>query len=266
MVLNFVFIFLVCLLSSCTNHSKGVNHSKDLHGKYKIGNSYAIGDKIYTPQEYTSFQEEGYISWYGSEFHGKKTANGATFNKNTHTAAHRTLPMPSVIEITNLENGKKLIAVVNDRGPFSKSQHRILDVSEKVAKELGFVKQGIVRARVKLLTQETQDLTKRGNMKIVFSRKRKLATDVSEKVSENNALEGKYIQIGAFKDKKNVDQISEHLQNTGFDSIQIFSKEIQNGKSLSIIRIGPIKDGFEENILTKIKKLGYDKSVIITLQ
>jgi rare lipoprotein A (peptidoglycan hydrolase) len=96
-----------------------------------------------------NFVETGLASWYGSSLDGKKTTNGETYNHNDLTAAHPTLPLPSMIIVTNLENGNSIRVRVNDRGPSSKN--RIIDVSKKAAMELGFLDKGIANVKIELL-------------------------------------------------------------------------------------------------------------------
>jgi rare lipoprotein A len=115
-------------------------------GVYKIGKPYQIEGTWYYPQEQPDYDETGIASWYGPTFYGRRTANGEPFDAAGLTAAHRTLPMPVNVRVTNLENGKTLILRVNDRGPFAKG--RILDVSERAAKLLGFYGNGSARVRV----------------------------------------------------------------------------------------------------------------------
>ncbi|MBV9330189.1 MAG: septal ring lytic transglycosylase RlpA family protein [Alphaproteobacteria bacterium] len=115
-------------------------------GVYKIGNPYEIEGTWYYPREQPDYDETGVASWYGPPFNGRRTANGESYDASSLTAAHRTLPMPVNVRVTNLENGKSLIVRVNDRGPFSKG--RIIDVSERAAKLLGFYSNGTARVRV----------------------------------------------------------------------------------------------------------------------
>src|ERR1700680_3418375 len=115
-------------------------------GVYKVGNPYQIAGTWYYPQEQPDYDETGVASWYGPTFYGKYTANGEAYNSDALTAAHRTLPMPVNVRVTNLENGRSLIVRVNDRGPFAKG--RILDLSEHAADLLGFRLNGLARVRV----------------------------------------------------------------------------------------------------------------------
>lgn len=125
-------------------------------GHYKIGNPYQVQDITYYPQEYDYYEEVGTASWYGADFHGKMTANGETYNLGAMTAAHQTLPLPSMVKVTNLNNGKSVVVRVNDRGPFAKS--RIIDLSESAAEKLGYKDKGTATVKVEYLEKETKDL------------------------------------------------------------------------------------------------------------
>lgn len=118
-------------------------------GTYKVGVPYKIAGKWYEPHVDYDHEETGIASWYGSKFDGQRTANGEVFDSSKLTAAHRTLPLPSLVRVTNLENGRVAKLRVNDRGPFARD--RILDVSRRAARLLGFKKAGTTRVRVEVL-------------------------------------------------------------------------------------------------------------------
>ena len=126
---------------------------------YKVGTPYQINGITYYPEEDFSYEETGIASWYGAKFHGRKTANGETYDMNALTAAHRTLPMPSYVRVTNLENGRSLVLLVNDRGPYARN--RIIDVSRKGAQLLGYDKKGTARVRVQILADKSRALKAR---------------------------------------------------------------------------------------------------------
>ncbi|MDE0539396.1 MAG: septal ring lytic transglycosylase RlpA family protein [Rhodospirillales bacterium] len=128
-------------------------------GKYKVGNPYQIKGVWYYPKESFDHVETGIASWYGRKFHLKKTANGEVFDMNELTAAHRTLQMPSFVQVTNLENGRSLKLRVNDRGPFAHG--RIIDVSRRAAQLLGFERKGTARVRVRVLGAESRAIAQR---------------------------------------------------------------------------------------------------------
>ncbi len=126
---------------------------------YKIGQPYQIQGTWYYPAEDYQYDETGIASWYGTDFHGRRTANGEEYDMNALTAAHRTLPMPSYVRITNLENGRSLIVKVNDRGPFAKG--RIVDVSRRGAQLLGFYDTGTARVRVQIMADQSRAIAAR---------------------------------------------------------------------------------------------------------
>lgn len=99
--------------------------------------------------QWRPYAVEGTASWYGKRFHGRRTANGERFNMNALTCAHRKLPFGAKVEVTNLSNDKKVVLRVNDRGPYS--GRRIIDVSRRAAKKLGFLHRGLVKVRIEWL-------------------------------------------------------------------------------------------------------------------
>ena len=115
-------------------------------GVYKVGSPYQVGGTWYYPREQPDYDETGIASWYGPGFYGHPTANGEIFDANSLTAAHRTLPLPVNVRVTNLENGESVVVRVNDRGPFAKG--RVIDVSERAAKLIGIYGPGTARVRV----------------------------------------------------------------------------------------------------------------------
>ena len=123
-------------------------------GQYKVGKPYRVDGVYYYPAVDYDYVKTGIASWYGAKFHGKPTANGETYDMNALTAAHRTLPMPSVVRVTNLENGRAITVRVNDRGPFIRG--RIIDLSRRTAQLLGFRYKGTARVRVEIIADESR--------------------------------------------------------------------------------------------------------------
>ncbi|MBQ0821815.1 septal ring lytic transglycosylase RlpA family protein [Microvirga terrae] len=114
-------------------------------GRDMVGKPYVVAGRTYVPNE-TPRASEGLASWYGSNFHGRMTANGEVFDRDSIAAAHTTMPLPSYARVTNLQNGNSMIVRVNDRGPFH--GNRVIDVSERAAAALGFRQSGTARVRV----------------------------------------------------------------------------------------------------------------------
>lgn len=152
------------LLSACSETQLASHYAKKVtwpgqqpsQGTYKVGNPYKVGSVWYYPKEDFSYSETGIASWYGPTFHGKRTANGEIYDQNEMTAAHRTLPMPSLVRVTNLENGRAVVVRINDRGPFTKG--RVIDLSERAAQLLGMIGRGTAKVRVDVMARESQQI------------------------------------------------------------------------------------------------------------
>ena len=109
-------------------------------GRYQVGKPYTVRGNVYTPAEQPNYVASGDASWYGSDFHGRRTANGEIFSANAITGAHPTLPLPSYVRVTNAANGRSVVVRVNDRGPYMPG--RIMDLSHRAAEMLGYVNNG----------------------------------------------------------------------------------------------------------------------------
>jgi len=118
-------------------------------GQRKIGRPYTINGRTYVPKHEPDYDRIGLASWYGHEFHGRKTANGEVYDQYALSGAHPTLPLPSYVRVTNLENNITRVIRINDRGPFIPG--RIIDLSLGAARELKFAKQGTAKVRVEYI-------------------------------------------------------------------------------------------------------------------
>ncbi|MDD2761877.1 MAG: septal ring lytic transglycosylase RlpA family protein [Methylomonas sp.] len=170
----FLLLFVPFLLSACSeielgSHlyktwgdddrdtaSSSPSYNTANSGNFKVGKPYTVMGKTYYPKETYNYTETGIASWYGPGFHGKKTASGETYSQLELTAAHRTLQMPSLVRVTNLENGRSVVVRVNDRGPFARG--RVMDVSERAAGLLDMKRAGTARVRLELLADESRML------------------------------------------------------------------------------------------------------------
>jgi rare lipoprotein A len=158
-----ILLAAAAMLSGCTESKLVVDQAKVIsklgEGKpapYKIGKPYQVNGVWYYPKADYKYSESGIASWYGPGFHGKRTANGEVYDENGLTAAHKTLPMPSMVRVTNLENGRSIQVRVNDRGPFEAG--RIVDMTRRGAQLLGFIERGTARVRVDIMPEESQQL------------------------------------------------------------------------------------------------------------
>ena len=164
-ILSFAVLCSAILLASCAETRLALHAAKQISGSpepsvgtYKVGNPYNIAGVWYYPKVDYNYQETGIASWYGPKFHKRRTANGEIFDMNLITAAHRTLPLPSMVQVTNLRNGRSLKVVVNDRGPFAHG--RIIDLSRRAAKLLGFERAGTAPVRVTIIADESRRLAR----------------------------------------------------------------------------------------------------------
>lgn len=158
--------FALLALGACAQTELAIHAAKTIGGtpgtddtaggRYKVGDPYQVGGVWYFPKADYAYEETGIASWYGPDFHGNRTANGERYDMNALTAAHKTLPLPSIVQVTNLENGRTIRLRVNDRGPFVNG--RIIDVSRRAAQLLGFYGPGTAKVRVKILAPESMAL------------------------------------------------------------------------------------------------------------
>lgn len=179
----------------------------------KLGNpvSYEVmGERYHVLLSATDYSQTGVASWYGRKFHGRTTASGEIYDMYEFTAAHKTLPLPSYVRVTNLENGRQVIVRVNDRGPFH--GHRLIDLSYAAAKRLGMIKRGTARVRIQALTIAGQNVSEAANPEL-------------------------YLQTGAFSDSGNANEQVQRLKSLGIGDV--FITPADDSTPLYRVRIGP---------------------------
>jgi rare lipoprotein A len=198
-----------------------------------------FGKTYYLTDTRLDFEQTGTASWYGKKFHGHTTSNMEIFDMYKHTAAHRTLPLPSYVEVTNLENGKKVTVRVNDRGPFKSK--RIIDLSWAAAKELEYDKKGLANVHIRLLhpTVKTEP---------------EIHTVKAPDPTNIEAL--KFLQIGAFAEKTRALEVANQLSKIIFLPVHVTNTLASI--PLYRVRIGPLSE--TENIIDiiqKVNNMGY---------
>ena len=230
---------------------------------YKVGKPYKINGQWYYPAEDYDYSEVGTASWYGEDFHAKYTANGEIYNMNTLTAAHRTLPLPSIVRVTNLENGRSLVLRVNDRGPFAKN--RIIDISKRGAQLLGFQNKGIAKVRVEIMADESKELKEailnKTETKLALQEPARTNNTIPlRRTSSNNS--GKYfVQAGAFSSREVADNLTNKL--TRFGNIRTMPADV-NGNRYYRVRIGPYTCESEaKKALAQIENFGVAGAAVI---
>lgn len=189
-------------------------------GRFKVGKPYTIKGQTYYPEENYTHTETGLASWYGPGFHGKKTANGERFDEDEFTAAHKTLQLPSLVRVTNLENGRSVVVRVTDRGPFH--GNRIIDLSKGAARELDFLKNGTAKVMIQVLGPES--------MALAEAAKRKIDTKGAEiAVNETGSLDERF---AAFYP-------SEFSKAMPSDAVQVASNEYMRGSDADFETVRP---------------------------
>ena len=216
----FVLILLALLLSSCADNRRtpsGVSDAEPIYEPYsKSGNSpYREMGRFYVPLDNAvGFEERGIASWYGPKFHGKRTSSGEIYDMYQMTAAHKTLPLPTYVSVTNVKNKKEIVVRVNDRGPFIGD--RIIDLSYVAAVKLDLVDAGTGEVKIKAITPKREAGAK--------SQQRQL-----------------YIQVGAFRNKNYAQNLKKDLKKEGFDNVDVH-KSMKLGSAIYYVRVGPVKN------------------------
>lgn len=208
----------------------------------KVGAPYQVGGVWYLPAFEPDFDETGTASWYGSEFHGRPTSNGELFDMNALTAAHPTLPLPSLLEVTNLSNGRTITVRLNDRGPFVAG--RMLDLSRRAAEELGFIPAGTAQVRVRYLGPAEPAAPAIPSVTLASARTPAAVAAVSAPLlsSVTPVASGRFVQAGAFADAANAERARERVASIGPARV---AQATINGARMYRVLLGPWSDEAE---------------------
>ena len=209
--------------------------------RYGNHSPYEVFGKRYTVMQTSAgYDETGLASWYGAKFHGRRTSSGESYDMYRASAAHRSLPLPTYAEVTNLDNGEKVIVKINDRGPFH--SERIIDLSYAAAVKLDMVDKGTARVRVRTLTTTERD---------------------KPTLSQPQATAGILLQVGAFSSRARARRLSERLIRAGLKPISIQQPDTRprrhqkGGGSLYRVWIGPLANVADANrVAERVERLG----------
>lgn len=214
-------------------------------GVYKVGNPYQIAGRWYHPKEDKNYNQTGIASWYGLDFHGRRTANGEIYDMDALSAAHPTLPMPTYARVTNVASGKSIVVRINDRGPYA--HDRIIDLSKRAAEELDFTRNGTARVRVQYMGRaplngddDWQTVVQRANDNPV-ERARTAAPVQASTAPQTPSLGGQaqYVQAGSFRDRASADRLRQQLAGVG--DVSITPANVGN-LTYYRVRVGPFAD------------------------
>lgn len=246
-VKNFSALVLGLALSACGSFPRDSAPSRDIdhtrvpnavpkvepYSKFGNPDSYEVQGKRYSVLKTASgFRQTGVASWYGTKFHGRRTSSGERYDMYAMTAAHKTLPIPAYVEVRNLDNGRKIVVRVNDRGPFV--NNRIIDLSYVAAKKLGITANGTGRVEIRAIDPRSSKTT--------TAAVSPATTAVIAKVALNtpNTPPGQlYLQVGAFTDRNNASQLLNRMVAATTENVLINRKATGN-YSIYRVRIGPL--------------------------
>lgn len=283
---------LAILLAACSS-SNGPRPSPTASaeptvGSYKLGKPYRINGKWYRPEYDPAYARTGTASWYGADFHGLATANGEVFDKEQITAAHPTLPLPSVVRVTNLDNGRSIEVRVNDRGPFVGD--RLIDLSQAAARRLGYEERGLARVRVEFLgladargTPPVPTVTRMAapapqpvpRPQVVLAAATLPAAPAVQPRVPARAMPAaptpvravaacstgpQFIQVGAYAETDQVLAAMASLEGLGHVQVE---PAFAGNKAVARVRLGPVSDPLAANrLLAQVAALGYTDAFV----
>ncbi len=233
-----------------TSHLEDVVPRREPRSRYGNPESYEVFGQTYHVMAETPrvFEEEGIASWYGKKFHGRRTSSGEPYDMYKLTAAHRELPIPAYVRVTNLDNGRELVVRVNDRGPFARN--RIIDLSYAAAQRLDMVDAGVAPVRIELLHAEEDEPPTvadagnnpaEGDGNVVQARAAERLPGEVRETADNTAggdADPRYfLQAGAFSDRDNAERLKQRLHQARFDAVRI---DNTGDGGLYRVQLGPV--------------------------
>ena len=261
----------VLLLSGCgsfrdtgpghyVDHTSIPNATPKMEARSKYGNpdSYEVdGERYYVLDHADNFIQRGTASWYGTKFHGRRTSSGEPYSMYEMTAAHKTLPLPTYVQVTNLDNSHKVVVRVNDRGPFV--DDRIIDLSYVAAKKLGIDKTGTGRVEIRSINPQTGRVATPPAPKPAPTSVATASNATPSIASNKNiaAADGQlYLQVGAFSDQENAAQLLTRLVSAIRENVLI-NRSNAGEQEVYRVRIGPLaSELIAQQLSTTLSNLG----------
>lgn len=267
---NYLPMLLVAVLAGCSGggyvardgaprQPVDVSHVPDAvpqvapRSRYGNPDSYVVrGKRYYVMDSAAGYVERGIASWYGTKFHGRRTSSGEPYDMYAMTAAHKTLPLPTWVRVTNLRNGRSVVVKVNDRGPFH--HNRIIDLSYAAAVKLGIQRHGTGLVEVRALDPRRPEPVTR------------VATRPEPALPEppatgNAAL---WLQVGAFSSRYNAERLSERLRQAALPGDVHISTGYSRQQPVFRVRIGPLSDVEEaDRVSERLAALGVQNPHVV---
>ena len=252
MLLVFCFSLLSCATTDSApddfhkNDTPNAVPANEPLSRYGNPPAYTVRGKTYTVMKNANgFTQEGIASWYGTKFHGRKTSSGEPYNMYAMTAAHKTLPLPSYVEVTHKGNGRKIIVKVNDRGPFHKG--RIIDLSYAAARKLGVSGKGTGPVSIRVINTAALDL-KTDNVVLPDSH------DGKGKI---------LVQVAAMGTELAAEKMADDLRSKKIPSVRVHVVE-NDGMKLYRVRVGPLPDvDLAYKVINDLNGMGLNKARVI---
>lgn len=215
---------------------------KEALSRYGNPPSYEVrGKRYFVMRDAKQYKERGIASWYGTKFHHHRTSSGEPYDLYAMTAAHKSLPLPSFVKVTNLENGREIVVRVNDRGPFH--ENRIIDLSYVAAKKLGIVGRGTGIVEVAVLTPEQ--------------------TTVPEATLAKKKPHKIYLQVGAFSQRGNATRFAKKIANYLNENVHLIETNAGN-HAVFRVQVGPIANVKDSDVMhARIKEAGFGESILL---
>lgn len=225
-----------------------------------------FGERYFVMPNSDGYREKGVASWYGAQFHGRRTSSGAIYNMHELTAAHKTLPLPSLVRVTNLDTGRSVVVTVNDRGPFVKN--RLIDLSYAAAQQLGIVQTGTGSV-------EVEALAGRSGAKPVVMQAVGAASAPGAGASATAQATGVvaptlvpvqrlFMQVGAFSDEANATRLKTSLESNGVSNVVIRYDDAVS-PALYRVRVGPIEGSAEyDAVASRVASLRIANPQLVT--
>lgn len=228
-----------------------------------------FGERYFVMDSGIGYVEQGIASWYGEAFHDQPTSGGEPYDMYAMTAAHRTLPIPMWVEVTNLDNGERVVVRINDRGPFV--DDRIIDLSFRAAEYLGMIEEGTAPVEVRALgvpgvgpvspaglaTADAEGAGRGGGLSIVGD------ALADAPAPDTRAFRQIFVQVGAFAERENADRLAERLRLNGFEDSFLVSAS-EGGDAMHRVLIGPLDDATHtDEVNAGLRSIGINDSQLI---
>lgn len=227
--------------------------------RYGNPDRYEVFGKNYQVMaDNTGFSEQGLASWYGTKFHGRRTSSGEPYDMYAMTAAHKSLRIPTYVEVTNLSNNRKAIVKVNDRGPFHEG--RVIDLSYAAATKLGVAETGTAPVAIRVI-----DFGKPDGVPASAGTGRAVAKEVAEPSAEGLSGDKFYVQVASFSSENNAMKMLNDLRGKAFNGVRIHV-EGERDKLLYRVRIGPVPTTtVAEKLVSQLKEINHNNVKIVAL-